>query len=114
MEELDLILLQQLVSARKRMKLVKRMKIMSGENDPGLNEVEKSIQSTIQFLESMIENKDLIQKKKINKPKSETIDVLARNPVQSFYRDAFIISMYGMKIMSDSFESYMSFFKKKK
>lgn len=114
MEELDLILLQQLTSARKRAKLVKRIKNMLGNNDPGLNELELSVNKTILYIESMIVNKDLIHKKKINKQKSEVVDVLARNPVQTLYRDAFFISMYSYKLMTDSFEAYMSFFKRKK
>lgn len=87
---------------------------MLGENDDGLNRLAVQVNLSIQYLESMISNKEFVNKKKINKRKTETIDILARNPIQSFYRDAFLISLYGYKLMSDSLDAYVSFFKKKK
>lgn len=113
MEDLDHILLHQLILARKRLKLVIRMKKMMGDGDPGLNELADQVKRSVEFLESMISNKELIHKKKINKQKSENVDILARSTIQSFYRDAFIVYLYGQKMITDSFDAYMSFFRRK-
>lgn len=65
MDELDIILTEQLHSARARKKLVKRLrKLMPTE--PGLNILDSKIDGYICFLESMIRDNKVKPKRRIN------------------------------------------------
>lgn len=112
MNELDEILLEQLHSARRRIRLIKRLKKLL-KNDKGLVEGEKIVEKKIQFFESMIKDKSLL-KKKIKKKKQKESDLLSRNPIYEWYRNAFLFTTVGYKIVLDSITGYMSFFKKDK
>jgi hypothetical protein len=112
MNELDEILLEQLHSARRRIRLIKRLKKLL-KNDKGLIEGEKLVEKKIRFFESMIEDKSLL-KKKVKKKKQKESDLLARNPVYEWYRNVFLFTTVGYKIVWDSLTGYMSFFKKDK
>jgi len=69
MENLDEILLDQLNSARKTAKLIKRLKKYY-KNDYKIIECEKNNILRQQFFENMIENKNIINTK-INKKKNK-------------------------------------------
>ena len=112
MNELDEILLEQLHSARRRIRLIKRLKKLL-KNDRGLLEGEKIVEKKIQFFESMIKDKSLL-KRKVKKKKQKDSDLLSRNPVYQWYRNVFMFTTVGYKIVLDSLTGYMSFFKKDK
>lgn len=111
MNELDEILLDQYHTAKRRKKIYKRMKklmpterllIVGNEmNDKYIN-----------FFESMIsDNQLLINKHK--KKKCKDSDILARNPVYEWYRQALYITVFSYKTFVDSAVQYMNWFKKK-
>ena len=110
--ELDEILLDQLHSAQRSRKRMKRM-IKAMPHEPLLRVGEEMVEKRIQFCESMIMNKELLKKK--HKPKKQKDpDILARNPVYEWYRFAFIATTFGYKMLMDSAINYMSYFKKGK
>lgn len=67
----------------------------------------------MQFLESMISDKSLLLKKHKRK-KQKDLDILARNPVYEWYRQALYVTVFSYKMFSDSVSHYMSYFKKGK
>jgi hypothetical protein len=110
MEELDQILIQQLQSSKKALKIVKRhLKLMP--NDPWLNDGLIIIQRKINFFEEMINDKSLLKKKiKIKKEK----DALEKNTIYTFYRNIWLVTFVGYNIFCDSIKNYISMFKKEK
>ena len=87
MDELDIILTEQLHIARASKKSVKRlMKMMP--NDPGLIQGEKLIDLKIVYLESMINDKKIKPKKRIN---------IKRKLIRFFVHIKFIIFNIAIK-----------------
>ena len=112
MDELDEILVEQLHAARKSLKTVKRhLNLMP--NDPWLNSGVPIIEKKIEYLESMIQNKNLIKKRK-KKQKECNSDVLTRSMIYTWYRDVFFISTYGYRIFLNSAQNYLSILTKNK
>lgn len=111
-DELDHILMDQLHNSRRNKKFIKRVRKLL-KNDPVVDEGEKYIDGKIQFLESMISDKSLLQKK-YKKKKQKDTDILARNPVYEWYRTALYATVFSYKMFSDSISYYMSYFKKGK
>jgi hypothetical protein len=64
-KELDLILVDQLISARHNLKTLKRLKRML-QHDEDLDFLEEAIKNRIKLFEFLIEDKKLLKKKKIN------------------------------------------------
>ena len=96
LNDLDHILLDQLHCARKRLANIRRMKRTF--HDPvNLDLVEESTRKYIQFLESMIQDKSLIKKRR-RKRLARAADVLERNPIVTYYRNLwiFLTFTYGM------------------
>lgn len=112
MNELDLILLDQWHSCKRRKKVFKRIKKLM-PTEPLLIEGEEMIDKKMQFLENMISDKALLQKKHKRK-KQKDLDILARNPVYEWYRTALYATVFSYKMFTDSVSSYMSYFKKGK
>lgn len=112
MSDLDHILLEQLNSAKKSRRLALRLRRFM-KNDPELVRLLYNNQKRIQFYETYIEDKTLLDKK-IKKTKKKETDILSRNPVYLWYRNLFFISNLSYRMFSDSFQSYLSLFKKGK
>jgi hypothetical protein len=111
-EELDHILVEQLHSTKRQLKIVKRhLRLMP--TDPWLNTGVGKIQNRMQFFENMIENKELIKKKK-KKKKDRNQDILTRSPIYTLYRDAMIVTNIGYRFFADIAQSYISLYTKKK
>ena len=111
MNELDEILLDQYHSAKRRKKFYKRMKKLM-PTERLLIVGEQMNDGYISFYESMIEDKELLIKKH-KKKKQKDSDILARNPVYEWYRQALYITVFSYKTFVDSAVHYMSWFKKK-
>lgn len=111
-ESLDLILLEQLHSAKNGQKLIKRLKKLI-KNDPGLEALEHQNKIRIEFFENSIENKELLKKKNKKKPQSQS-DLLSKNPLYESYRFMVFTTIYGYSLMVDNMKNYLSFFKKDK
>lgn len=112
MDELDCILLDQLHSAKRAKKAVKRVKKLT-PSDPLVIIGESMIDKRIQFFESMISDKTLLRKKHKRK-KRKDLDILAKNPVYDWYKTIFMATTFSYKMFMDSVSSYMSYFKKGK
>jgi hypothetical protein len=65
MDELDIVMTEQLYSARRRQKLIKRLRRIM-PTDPGLIKAEIQIEQTILYIQSMINDKKAKPKKRIN------------------------------------------------
>jgi len=109
-ESLDLILLDQLHSARNGQKLIKRIKQLF-KKDPNLDALEHQNKVRIEFFENMIEDKELLNQKNKKKPQRES-DLLSKNPMLETYRFAMFASLYGYTVMLDTMKNYISYFKK--
>lgn len=113
MNELDEILLEQLhVARRLRHKMRKARKLMG--NDPTLLYCQEANEKRIVFLENMIKDKSLLHKKMKKKKKEKNPDILARSTSYEWYRNIMMVTNIGYKIMIDSFQTYMSLFRKGK
>ena len=111
-DELDEILLDQLHNTKKQRKILKRARKLLG-NDPEINKCELYVERKILFLEGMIQDKTLLNKKP-KKKKKKDLDILARNPVYEMYRQTLYFTVFGYKMLTDSVTGYMSYFKKDK
>mgnify|MGYP006279172089 FL=1 len=112
MNELDEILLDQLHVARHIAKKMRKARRVMGP-DPILLICQERNEKKIQFFETMINDKTLLQKKH-KKKKAKDSDILARSTTYEWYRNFMIASNIGYKMMIDSFQAYMSFFRKDK
>lgn len=113
MNELDDILLDQLHSARKLRKKMKRAKkIMM--NDPIVDVFLNLNEKKIEYFEYMIEDKTLLHKKEKKKKKNRDLDILARNPVYEWYRTLLYMTVFSYKAFRNSMLDYMSLLKKGK
>lgn len=110
MNELDEILLDQWHNAKKNKKMIKRVRKLL-KDDPVVDQGEERINGRIQFLESMISDKSLLHKKRKKKKRKE-LDILAKNPVYEWYRQALYVTVFSYKMFMDSVSQYMSYFKK--
>jgi hypothetical protein len=111
-DELDEILLEQLHSAKRRKKLVKKLKRLM-KKEHLLYVCDEMVDKRIAFLESMIHNKSLLLRKP-KKRKTKQSDLLSRNPFYEWYRNAIMLTNVTYKMFSNSLSEYMSFFKKDK
>ena len=83
--------------------------------DPTLLFCQESNEKKIQFFEYMIQDKTLLHKKiKRKKKKDKDPDILARSTSYEWYRNFMIMSNIGYKMMVESFQTYMSYFRKDK
>jgi len=82
-------------------------------NDPWLKDGIIIIGKKIQFYESMIQNKELLQKK-IKKKKQKDLDILSRSPIYTLYRDVMIVTNIGYRFFIDMAQSYISLYTSKK
>jgi hypothetical protein len=83
---------------------------------PGNQEIYKFVianEKMIEFYETQVEDKKLLQKKH-KKKKEKNPDILARNPVYEWYRNAFYLTTFGYKMIMDSTKNYMSYIRKDK
>lgn len=113
MDELDDILLEQLHSAQRSLKAVKRhLKLMP--TDPWLNRGVTILEKKIKFFESMIQNKELLKKKRKKKTKECNPDILTRSPIYTMYRDAMIITNISYRFFMDVAHSYISLYTNRK
>jgi hypothetical protein len=110
-EELDHILVEQLNSTRKSLKVLKRhQKLMP--TDPKIKEGIVLIQNKINFFEEMIENKELIHKKRKKKKECDP-DILSRGVIHTWYRNVFFLSTFGYRMLLRSTQDYLSLLSKK-
>ena len=86
------------------------MKKIFGDVDE-LQRVINANQLRLQFFESMIEDKSLLDKKIKKKKKKE--DVLDRNPIYYMYRNTVMAAAFGYMYFSSSIQKYLDFFKKR-
>lgn len=112
MNELDEILHEQLHVARHLAKKMRKARRVMGP-DPSLITFQDGNEKRIQFFESMINDKTLLQKKHKRK-KQQNPDILARSTSYEWYRNIMVMSNIGYKMMVDSFQAYMSLFRKDK
>ena len=111
MHEIDVILVDQLHSAkRSRKRLLRMVKIMPDE--PLLNIGLEMVDKRIVFFESMIQDKTLLLKKP-KKKKEKSLDILAKNPVYEWYKLAYIATTLSYKMVMQSTTNYMNIFKRK-
>ena len=113
MNEVDEILLEQLQVARYLAKKMRKARKMMGP-DPSLLILQEMNEKKIQFLEAMVEDKTLLHKNIKKKKKNKDPDILARSTSYEWYRNFMIMSNIGYRIMTDSFQTYMSYFRKDK
>ena len=114
MNELDEILLEQLHVARHLAKKMRKARRVMGP-DSTLLFCQESNEKKIQFFEYMIQDKTLLHKKvKRKKKKDKDPDILARSTSYEWYRNLMIMSNIGYKMMMESFQTYMSYFRKDK
>ena len=114
MDELDEILLDQLLTARYIAKKMRKARRVMG-HDPTLLSLQVYNEKRIQFLETMINDKELLQKKRKRKKKTEKDpDILARSTPYLWYRNFMVATNIGYKMMIESVQAYMSLFKKGK
>ena len=114
MNELDEILLEQLHVARIMAKKMRKARRVMGP-DPTLLTLQEMNEKKIQFFEYMIQDKTLLHKKvKRKKKKDKDPDILARSTSYEWYRNLMIMSNIGYKMMMESFQTYMSYFRKDK
>ena len=113
MNELDEILLEQLHVARHIAKKMRKARKVMGP-DPYLLSCQEANEKRIQFFENMIDDKTLINKKHKRKKKEKDPDILARSTSYEWYRNFMMASNIGYKMMIDSFQAYMSLFRKDK
>lgn len=113
MNELDEILHEQLHVARQLAKKMRKARRVMGP-DPTLLICQEMNEKKIQFLEYMINDKTLLHKKHKRKKQEKNPDILARSTTYEWYRNFMMMSNIGYKMMVDSFQAYMSFFKKGK
>ena len=113
MNELDEILLEQLHTARYLAKKMRKARRVMGL-DPTLLTLQVMNEKKIQFYETMINDKTLLNKKHKRKKKEKNPDILARSTSYEWYRNFMLASNIGYKMMIDSFQAYMSFFRKEK
>ena len=112
MNELDEILLEQLHNCMRNKQKLRRIERLTGK-DPVIDKGRIYIENRIKFFESMIQDKSLLKKKPKRKKVKES-DLLARNPLYELYRNTFIITTLGYKMLWDSLGQYMSYFRKDK
>ena len=113
MNELDEILHEQLHVARHLAKKMRKARKVMGP-DPSLIAFQDGNEKRIQFFETMINDKTLLQKKRKKKKVSKDPDILARSTPYEWYRNFMIVSNIGYKMMIESVQAYMSLFKKGK
>ena len=112
-DNLDGILIEQLQVAKHLAKKMRKARKVMGP-DPSLLILQEMNEKRIQFLESMIEDKTLLHKNIKKKKKNKDPDILARSTSYEWYRNFMIMSNIGYRIMADSFQTYMSYFRKDK
>lgn len=112
MEELDEILLSQLHSTKKTMKVLKRFKKLFPHNKE-LFEAEEANKLRQKFFEDMIDNKDILKKKK-SKHKHKSEDILDRNPIYYMYRNTVMAAAFGYMYFTSSMQNYWKQFRKDK
>jgi hypothetical protein len=112
MNELDEILFDQLHVARRIAKKMRKARKVMGP-DPYLLSCQEANENRIQYFETMIDDKTLLHKKHKRK-KQQNPDILARSTSYEWYRNFMVVSNIGYKMMIDSFQAYMSYFRKDK
>jgi len=111
MEDLDEILLDQLNSARKTAKLIKKLKKYY-KNEPRVLECEKNNNLRQQFFENMIENKSILNKK-IRKKKINN-DILKNNVFYTTCRYFFTVTIINYNLLSEITKNYFVLLRKDK
>lgn len=104
MEELDLILVSQHNSCKRRLKAVKKLRKILKDNN-NLDLVEEQINKNIIYLETFIIDKSLF-KKKIKKD-TPVEELFKRNIFIETYRNVSMITILYSRIMLDYFDSVM-------
>jgi hypothetical protein len=82
--------------------------------DPTLLTLQVLNEKRTQYIENMISDKTLLRKKFKRKKKEKDPDILARSTTHMWYRNILMITNIGYNIMVDSFQAYMSYFRKDK
>ena len=113
MNELDEILHEQLHVARHIAKKMRKARKVMGP-DPYLLSCQQMNEKRIQYFEMMINDTALLQKKHKRKKKEKNPDILARSTSYEWYRNFMVVSNIGYKMMVESFQAYMSYFRKDK
>lgn len=112
-EDLDHILLDQYHACQRQLKVTKRIRKLL-KNDPNLDNVDNNIRNRMKFFEEMITDKTILTTKKPKKKKSEE-DILCKNPIYNMYKNAYMMTFIGYKMMYNYMEEYMlNFYKKDK
>ena len=109
MNELDNILLDQLHSARRRMKRI--TKVLKFTKDPGFELCLQQCEKNIALFENMIEDKTLLQIK--SKKFSIASPLSNKRVMKDYYRFVMFVTFYGYYVMCDSVKNYFAMFKGK-
>ena len=110
-DELDEILFEQYHSAKKTMKLIKRLKKIFPE-DENLMEIEKRNKLRQNFFEDMVQNKIILVKKTKKKKKEKTEDLLDRNPIYYVYRNTIMAAAFSYMFFTSSVKKYWEHLRK--
>ena len=109
-EELEQILLDQYHVSKHIGKRMKRARSLMGD-DPLLIQFQGLNEKRTMFFESMIQNKQLMKKKK-RKIKKRHHDLLARHPLVEMYKYAWMTTCYGYNIVIESFKGFRNLYRK--
>lgn len=112
-DDLDHILLDQYHSAKRRLRLIRNIKKLLPK-DPVVVVGEEYILKKVEFFESMISDKSLLNKKKSKVKKECVDDVLYRNPIYTWYRNAYMVTFMSYKMVYDYMQDYFPYGKKDK
>lgn len=111
-EDLDHILLDQYHSCQRQLRTTRKIRKLL-KNDPNLDRVDENIHKKMKFFEEMIVDKNILKHKKPKIKKQSQEDVLNRNPIYNMYKNAYMITFIGYKMMYNYMEEYMNNFYKK-
>jgi hypothetical protein len=106
MEELDQILLEQYHSAKRRLKIIKRHRILL-KNDTELDRLEQSVLNTVKYLEGQIRDKRLFEKKPSKRKKTEK-SIFCSNPWFEAYKGAFTVTVWSTRLFSEYTQGYIN------
>lgn len=106
MEELDQILLEQYHSAKRRLKIIKRHRILL-KNDTELDRLEQQVLRTVKYLEGQIRDKRLFEQKPSKRKKTEK-SIFCNNPWFEAYKTAFTVTAWSTRLFSEYTQGYIN------
>lgn len=106
-DDLDAILADQYHCAKRRLKVVARLRKVVNFHPHEAERLEKQIHLSMQFFENMIIDKRLLKKK--HKRKKQTDDILNKLDTRAVMKNAFTMYAVSYRMITHYWQSYMSF-----